>query len=85
LLGSGVAHMLIRMMMTSCCKSLGARIACMLCVILFTQTPLLAQDAPPQPDLNQFPPPWLSLLIMLVLFAVLMGVSLMPSKRGHQD
>jgi heme exporter protein D len=39
----------------------------------------------PQPRLTRSPPVWLGYLITVVLLAVVMAVSLMPSKRGHQD
>jgi hypothetical protein len=42
-------------------------------------------EAPPQPSLSSVPPVWLGYLIMFVLLAVVLAVSLMPSKRGHQD
>ena len=45
----------------------------------------LAQDTVPQPDLNRSPPIWLGYLVMVVLVAAVMAVSLLPSKRGHQD
>ncbi|MHC4416473.1 MAG: hypothetical protein ACYS0G_14465 [Planctomycetota bacterium] len=44
-----------------------------------------AQEAVPQPRLTRSPPVWLGYLITVVLLAVVMAVSLMPSKRGHQD
>jgi drug/metabolite transporter (DMT)-like permease len=45
----------------------------------------LAQDAPPQPSLRRSPAPWVGLLIIVVLAGIIIAVSLMPSKRGHQD
>lgn len=45
----------------------------------------LAQAAAPQPSLRKAPPVWVGLLIMFLLLAVVMAVSLMPSKRTHQD
>lgn len=45
----------------------------------------LAQQGPPQPVLHRAPAPWLGLLIIGVLLAIVLAVSLMPSKRGHQD
>ena len=45
----------------------------------------LAQQAAPPPNLKQAPPVWLGFLVMFVLLAVVMAVSLMPSKRSHQD
>lgn len=46
----------------------------------------LAQDsAPPQPMLSRSAPAWIGFFFMVVLLTVVLGVSLMPSKRGHQD
>ena len=47
----------------------------------------LAQTAPPSPSLSEEagPPAWLGFLIMFVLFAIVISISLMPSKRSHQD
>ena len=46
----------------------------------------LAQDtAPPQPMLSRSAPAWIGFLIMVVLLTIVLGVSLMPSKRGHLD
>jgi hypothetical protein len=42
-------------------------------------------EAPPQPALSKTPPVWLGYLVMFVLLGVVLAVSLMPSKRGHQD
>ncbi len=36
-------------------------------------------------ELRRGPPVWLGYLIMFVLMLLVVGVSLMPSKRGHQD
>jgi len=45
-----------------------------------------AQSTPaPQPSLSKAPPVWLGLLVMFLLLAMVVSVSLMPSKRGHQD
>ena len=45
-----------------------------------------AQDnAPPQPTLRKSAPAWLGYLAMFVLLVVVIVVSLMPSKRSHQD
>ena len=41
--------------------------------------------APPQPSLTKSAPPWVGFIFMGVLLALVLGVSLMPSKRGHQD
>ena len=44
-----------------------------------------AQDVAPQPDLRQSPQVWVGYFFMVLLAAAVMGVSLLPSKRGHQD
>jgi FtsH-binding integral membrane protein len=45
-----------------------------------------AQDnAPPQPRLSKSAPAWMGFAVMVILLALVIGVSLMPSKRGHQD
>ena len=36
-------------------------------------------------ELQRGPPVWLGYLIMFVLMLLVVGVSLMPAKRGHQD
>lgn len=40
---------------------------------------------PPAPDLNREQSPLLGYGLMFVLTAVVVGISLLPSKRGHQD
>jgi hypothetical protein len=45
-----------------------------------------AQDnVPPPPSLSRTQKPWLGYAVMFLLLAVVVSVSLMPSKRGHQD
>lgn len=41
--------------------------------------------APPTPDKPDDPPVVLNYLTMLIILAVVIGASLIPSKRGHQD
>ena len=48
----------------------------------------MAQDdenAPPAPVLRQSPPQWVGFGIMFVLFVAVLFLSLMSSKRSHQD
>jgi len=53
---------------------------------LFAPTVAWAQDnAPPQPSLKTYPPVWIGYLVMAVLLGMVVAVSLLPSKRGHQD
>lgn len=42
-------------------------------------------SAAPQPSLQKSPPVWLGLLVMFIMLAMVITVSLMPSRRGHQD
>jgi hypothetical protein len=44
-----------------------------------------AQDVVPQPELRRAPQVWVGYFFMVLLAAAVMGVSLLPSKRGHQD
>jgi hypothetical protein len=44
----------------------------------------LAQEVP-QPTLKHNPPVWLGYLVMFGMAVVVLVVSLIPSKRGHQD
>ena len=44
-----------------------------------------AQTAAPQPTLKNVPAPWVGYLLIAVLLIMVLGVSLMPSKRSHQD
>ncbi|MHC5113064.1 MAG: hypothetical protein ACYTGP_01390 [Planctomycetota bacterium] len=47
----------------------------------------MAQDptAPPSPSLKRYAPEWIGYLVIAVLLILVIAVSLMPSKRGHQD
>jgi hypothetical protein len=42
-------------------------------------------QAAPQPSLSKMPPVWLGLLVIFLMLAIVITISLMPSKRGHQD
>ena len=41
--------------------------------------------APPTPGLRRTPAAWVGYLVIFVLLALVLAVSLIPSKRGHQD
>jgi drug/metabolite transporter (DMT)-like permease len=41
--------------------------------------------APEPPVLRKSPPVWLGFLVMALLLVMVLAVSLMPSKRTHQD
>ena len=45
-----------------------------------------AAIAPPQPTMNKnAPAAWIGMLLMVVIVGVILAISLMPSRRGHQD
>lgn len=52
---------------------------------------ILASDAaaqtggPPQPNLTQSPHPAWGYGVMFILLLAVIGVSIMPSRRGHRD
>lgn len=41
--------------------------------------------AAPQPTLQKSPPVWLGLLVIFLMLVAVVTVSLLPSRRGHQD
>ena len=47
--------------------------------------PAWAQTAAPQPTLRKFPAAWIGMAFMFVMLAIVVIISLMPSKRSHQD
>jgi hypothetical protein len=73
--------MLIRM------KTMLTRLSAAGIALVVTLWPAIvwAQQAAPQPTLRKSPAPWLGMLVMFLLLAIVLGISLMPSKRGHQD
>ena len=49
-------------------------------------TPAVAHAAaPPSPGLQQAQPAWIGFIFMFLLTLTVLAVSLMPSKRSHQD
>lgn len=54
-------------------------------VMLLWPVVAMAQDAPPAPSLRKTAPIWLGLLLIGAMLVVIMIVSVMPSKRSHQD
>ena len=49
-------------------------------------TAMPAGFAPPQPANNKNTPAvWVGILVMLVIVGVILTISLMPSRRSHQD
>jgi hypothetical protein len=53
--------------------------------MLLTAVVMAASTAPPQPAIRRGTPAWLGYLVMFVLLSIVITVSLMPSKRSHQD
>ena len=68
-------------------RRLGRRIAlaCVPMMTLLVPVIVWADTAAPNPSLKKAPPAWLGMLVMFILLALVLGVSLLPSKRGHQD
>lgn len=50
-----------------------------------TQQQLQDITAAPQPKLPKDYPVWVGYLVVFLMVAAIMGASLMPSKRSHQD
>jgi hypothetical protein len=48
-------------------------------------SPLWAQTAAPQPTLRKAPAAWIGMGFMVLMLAIVIAISLMPSKRSHQD
>ncbi len=44
-----------------------------------------ASNAPRQPAVRNFPSAWVGYAAMFFIMALVVGVSLYPSKRGHQE
>jgi hypothetical protein len=60
--------------------------ATIMALVLLAPAVAWAQDnVPPAPALRRTPKPWVGFLFMFLLLALVLGVSLLPSKRGHQD
>jgi hypothetical protein len=47
--------------------------------------PAIAAAGPPNPSIRKNPDAWIGFLIMAVLAVVVIFISLLPSKRSHQD
>ncbi len=41
--------------------------------------------SPPEPSLRKTAAAWMGFMLMLVFFGIVIGISLISSKRGHQD
>ena len=44
-----------------------------------------ASNVPPEPSLRKSPAAWVGFILMFLFFGVVITISLMTSKRGHQD
>jgi hypothetical protein len=44
-----------------------------------------AQQAPPVPKVNSTAAPWIGYAVMFLMLLLVLGISLLPSKRSHQD
>ena len=62
-----------------------ALLACGAAAFLLPAAALAQESVPLPPTLSRWLPPWLGYIVMVILLALVLGVSLMPSKRGHQD
>lgn len=55
-------------------------------VLMIVLMPKLAwAQAAPTPHLRNYPKAWIGMILMMLLGVVVLGISLFPSKRGHQD
>ena len=54
-------------------------------VMLFGALTPVVQAAPPAPSLRKELQPWMGIGLAVVLALVVLAVSIIPSKRGHQD
>ena len=61
------------------------RVVVIAAAILAPAAVVCAQDEVLEANLRRGPPIWLGYLVMFGLLTAVILVSLMPSKRGHQD
>jgi len=70
-------------------RRLTSTVAAILPLCITGATALAQRDpgaaAPPSPTTPDNPPLWIYYLLLLVLVAGSIMISIMPSKRGHQD
>ncbi len=66
-------------------RTLHTRALCAAASIAVATTPLLAQNAPPQPSKDGAYSPVVGYLVLLLLGGIVIAISLYPSKRSHQD
>lgn len=56
-----------------------------LCSTLMTSFVTASTMVPPMPSLRKSPPAWMGFGLMFLFFGAVVAVSLISSKRGHQD
>ncbi len=56
-----------------------------LCSTLIAVAVSAASTIPPEPTLRKPPAAWIGFLLMFLFFGIVIAISLMSSKRGHQD
>jgi NADH:ubiquinone oxidoreductase subunit H len=59
--------------------------AAFFCSNLFLSGLALAAAVPPTPNVRKGPATWMGYGLMFLFFAAVLLISIMPSKRGHQD
>lgn len=57
----------------------------LLCSPLFASIVSATTTSPPEPNLRKTPAAWMGFMLMFLFFGVVIGISLISSKRGHQD
>jgi|TARA_B110000116_G_C16770801_1_gene553217 hypothetical protein len=60
-------------------------LAAFLCSTLVLEVIAMAAAIPPTPNVRKGPAAWMGFGLMFLFFAAVVLVSIMPSKRGHQD
>ena len=55
------------------------------CSTLFLEVMALGAAVPPTPNIRKGPDTWMGYGLMFLFFAAVVLISIMPSKRGHQD
>ena len=56
-----------------------------ICSSFVTSFVSAAALAPPEPNLRKTPAAWMGFALMFIFFGIVVAISLMSSKRGHQD
>ena len=66
-------------------KSLRTNLCACLCSPILSSVVLATTTVPPEPTLRKPPAAWFGFLLMFLFFGIVIAISLMSSKRGHQD